>query len=408
MSENKASLWSKIPPITYNDVRRIREPFVALLKEQIENGYPQTAAVLETFYRKTNILQTNHNSLNSNKIHTIFLRLIKWLNQLEENSFAILTKHGEQLHDLRSIFSNLYQINDEIHSFGPDFESVCEDIFLLTLNVAQKLKTVDDELLVNIYFQIGHFYHRIENYQSACNCFEKANILCRNKKYAFLESNINEELDLGQQICIEFCSSIMGAASRKTNLGETKRLAIKAIEIAEESNDDNTIGEAQYFLGGILQKIECLELSCRKFDQSLESFQKTYNSKRQCAAHLNLARNLNYLNQNEQCINHIEAIIEISKAHNYLYELAEAYDFYAEVNEKNQHLSAAVDKYNIAVEIYNKLNMKQKATDARCSGANCLVKSLIYNMADMRIKMNGNDETEKEEEELENYICMER
>lgn len=392
--KNKKNLLNKVSPISYNDIRRIREPFVALIKEQVEDGYSKTATFLEELFAKVNNLK---NATHSNEIHAILLKAIPLLRQLEEIVYLVSSiTPTEQLNKLREICSNFHQIIDGFWLLGAECLPFCERILLLLLNVAQKLRIEDDEVLTNIHYQIAHFYHNTEDYEKACNHFAEANILSQNKDYLMLDEG--GSLNLNQLVCVEFCSALMGAASQHTDLGQTKRLAIQSIEMAEQSNDQNAIGEAHYFLGGLQQKIQQFELSCCEFSQSIRYFETSLNTRRQCAAHLNLARSLNYLNRHEECINNIETMLKIAQKFNHPHELARAHELLADVYEKCQRFSVAVAEYNTAVEIYIKLGMRCEATTARCSGANCLAKVLIHNMADMRIKM--------DREELGNSIHM--
>lgn len=404
-------LMKKIPPITYNDIRRVREPFmVAVIKEQLEDGFRETATFLEKLFTKMGAFPIGGASPpthNLNEIQITLLNLISLLRQLDESvpcaGIDVTTPNR-----LRFILPDMFRIIKHFLAFGSTFNVVIEDTLLMMLGRAQKSHTVaggvaDDELIANVHYQLGHFYHANHLYGNACNYLRNADILAQRHNFRSLfdaNETINLNSNLNQRICIEFCSSLMGMASLATDLGLAKQFALQALQVAEASNDANTLGEAHYFCGGLMQKIHRFEEACRKFRQSIECFRASQMAGRLCAAYLRLARCLYNLFRYDECMDTIEQVIEIAQDGRYDLELAQTFEILAEIHEKHNRFGEAVEKYNLAVGIYTRLGTRREATDARCASANCLAKVLTENMANLRLHMN--------EENAGNNIYMEK
>lgn len=404
--KNRDVLMKKVQPITYNDIRRIREPFfVAVIKEQLEEGFIQTAIFLEKLFAKMQAFQicsVSHPTHNLNEKQIALLNLISLLRELDGNKRLADIDVSNQHRYQRSIFPDILRIIKQFLRFGTEFNVVIEDVLLLELHLVQHLSVVvnevDDELLANIHYQLGHFYHANESYGNACNYLQNANILAQKQHLRLLcDANETNNSHLNQHICIEFCSSLMGMASLATDLGETKQLALHAIQVAEESKDQSTLGEAHYFYGGLLQKINRFDEAVRKFRESIECFQSIQNLDRLRTAYLKLARSLFYLLRYDECAQIIKQLIAIAQ---YNHELAQAFEIHAEIHANCNRFCEAAEKYNLAVEIYEGLDMRREATIARCASANCLAKELTENMANLRLHMN--------EENVGNNIYMEK
>lgn len=380
----------EIPEITYNDIRRLREPFfVALMKEQLEDGFFQTAQLMEKFHSEMRDLSSTeiHNELSRN----LLLNLVDLLRRLEAGRNANMANSQHQI----VIVKEILVIGKRLLLFGQSFFGISREIFLVGLSEMQGLPLKDYELVANLQYSLGHLHKQFNNYVESCEYFYKAKNLAKNKQYTTisLEDTIgmSKSQNLYHRICIEYTAAILGAANLQTDPTKMRQFISEAIDIAKESADENSKGDANMAMGRFLHERRHFDQSRDEFRESYKCFRKSKNIKGQCEAHLALARSLLCLEKNEECIAHIKTTIELARESNNLLVLAVAQNELADIFDASDRLYEAAENYNASVELYSQLGMTLEMTEARCLAANCLAKVLVKDIAGLRLKMDTVD-----------------
>lgn len=401
--KNKANLLKNVPPITYNRIRRIREPFfIALIKEQLEENFVHTAKFLAELHEKLpHDERTAHSPPQKlTNLQQLFEDLSSVLRQLEENChFMALQADKVRENNLLKIYSDIFIVADALFDYGTEYYAIIEEILLLTMRVMQKFCSDNNvELTVNVCYQLGHFYHHTNENEKACAYLDKATVYLPRCTGTLLGKT--ESLSLTECIYFDFVASLLAAASAESDFSRAKHLTVRSIAVAMQFGNQNAIGESNYFFGVLLSRMQRMSEACEKFHCSIAAFRGSQNTLRLCAAQLKLVNSLIGLKQNHECIECLVDCEAIAKMHNHQNELAQAYELHGRVNEQNNRPLAAVEYYNRAMVIYTILGMRQRATECRCAGAKCLAAELMESLANLRIKMN--------EEILGNNLLMQK
>lgn len=375
----KANLRAKVPPVTYEELRRHRMPYHdALRRELCEGGFMNAANFFDRIseYEESGIERppgVPPLTQMKNLLDVIF----DHLKQAEIESKA------ENAEMQANILLNLALF---LEKCDKSLLWIVSRVFVLTLEAAIKFKADGGRLEGLARYHYANFlFHKSQLIDEAASEVELAVEIVRGRD---TEENwvidIVEQKSLTKELLHLYFKIFMEKSRKISDLEKASKIASHAITIVSELNNPKVVAECYYEYGSFLQDKKYYTKAIDAFNNGIKFASKTNDKSTVCIGQYEISVCYKHLNNYKNAEHYVNLIRQSIEKHSLIEWIPEVLLLSAEIEMQRGNLTDAIKKSTNALEAFQtrQIPEKEKLQQARCLVGNCKAQKMFKSFVD--------------------------